>query len=409
MARMRKTKNTSRLNVNRRNILLLGMFVVMALIGSSTLFTAFGPSSAWEADVEIVRVSDGVTWYTSEDVTDLGGFPSARIVKVDFDGDPIARHSTIDTIEYPGFLGIFPQGLNHFSRDDLGMQPTVDIAVGQMYLSNEDGVLVTQYWEWEDVDAETGLLRFYFAFSVAFTTRAVQVPHSLPTWILELDTYEYYLRALTEGVPELGEVDVKSNVQLRVGNEGLNYTYKGIVEDVVLLDTRVRYTYNPAEIGVTDESIDVFNSEYDWKEIFEYGSAKPMNEANPISVLHTVIDSESENMAEFSCGAILSAGVDANKRDQFAPTILTGGPETWDIQDISVYNVELIYDLVCEVTLNGIPLTAKGALLTGRYDSVFIPPPDPEPLDWWQEYWWLLLIVGGLFLITGGASKRNRG
>jgi len=397
----------------KRNVSLLVLFIIAIGTGAAFAFAVFGPSSAWEADVEITGVGyDGNPLLTTDaEIEALGGFPSARIVKVDFDGNPDDGHPSLQTITYTLWSGVtatWPL----YTHEDMGMIPKVDFAVGQAFLADEDGNRVTSFpGIWEDVDNSTGKVHFYFGFSVAFTTRATfwQVEPTHVSWtILDLKGSDYLWMVDNGRIPDISEVSLSTTIDLRVTGIG-DFQYVGRIENIETFgDPRARYTISPESSGIPDTGIDAFNLAYDWKAAYEIGMAKPRNPDNPVQMTYNIIDSESENMASITTGARLRPGIDGNKGIQAGDgdALVPGGPLTFAVDDITVYDVELIYNFLCDVTLNGIPMTAKGGWLSGRIDEYFIPPKDPEPPGF--DLFWIL-VIGLIAVVCLNEGSKRRG
>lgn len=406
-------------DVLRRNVVLVVLFIAVIWSGAAFAFAAFGPSSAWEADVEISGVGYDSEFYTSnEEILALGGFPSPRIVKVDFDGNPKDGHSALHTVSYTQWPNI-PLTFPLYSYEDKGMIPKVDFSVGQLFLSDASGNPVADFpGVWEDIDDTTGKMHYYFGFSTAFTGRAILWPcethddRDLLFWTVLEPKNSDYLWIVGDGmIPDINEVSLSTTIDLRVTGVG-EFQYKGKIENIeVLGDPRARYTMSAASAGVSDTSISSFNADYDWKTAYEVGMAEPLNPDNPVQITYNdIIDGEDENMASVTTGAKLRPGLDGNKGGQAGggDPFYPGGPLSFAVDDITVYNVELIYDFLCDVTLNGIPLTAKGDWLSGRVDEYFIPPKDPEPFGF-DLFWLVVIAVAAIFVLNEGSKRRTIG
>jgi len=398
-------------NKRRRNVVLVFLFVISIGITAAYSFAAFGPSSAWEADVEISGVGYDNEFFTDVATLELmADYVSPRIVKIDFDGNPDDGHSNLQTITYTLWSGVtatWPL----YTHADMGMVPKVDFSVGQLFLADEFGERVLAYdGKWEDVDDSTGKVHFYFGFSAAFTTRAAfwQVEEQTVSWtILDLKGSDYLWMVDNGRIPDISEVVLSTTIDLRVTGIG-DFQYAGRIENIeVFGDPRARYTISPESSGIPDTDIDAFNLAYDWKASYEVGMAEPRSLANPVQMTYNIIDSESENMASITTGARLRPGIDGNKGIQAGDgdPLVPGGPLTFEVDDITVYDVELIYNFLCDVTLNGIPMTAKGDWLSGRIDEYFIPPKDPEPFGF--DLIWLLVIGLIAVVCLNEGSKRR--
>lgn len=409
---MVKNKVRAKQDTTRRNVVLVVLFIIAIGSGATFAFAVFGPSSAWEGDVEISGVGYDNRFFTDKvELEGMGATVSPRIVKIDFDGNPDDGHSSLQTVTYTLWSGVtatWPL----YTHEDMGMMPKVDFSVGQLFLADASGNRVIDYpGVWEDVDSSTGKVHFYFGFSVAFTTRATfwQVEAGTVSWtILDLKDSDYLWMVDNGRIPDISEVSLSTTIDLRVTGIG-EFQYAGKVESVeVFGDPRARYTISPESSGVPDTNIDAFNLVYDWKEAYEVGMAEPRNPNNPVQVTYNIIDSESENMASITTGAKLRPGLDGNKRIQAGggDPLIPGGPLTFEVGDITVYDVELIYNFLCDVTLNGIPLTAKGDWLSGRIDEYFIPPKDPEPPGF--DLFWIL-VIGLIAVVCLNEGSKRRG
>lgn len=392
----------------RRNATLLLVSVIVLLGAGSSLFAAFGPESGWEADVALSGVGFDSTMYTmdSPDIDDLASLLTARIVKVDFDGSAVDQHSTSSVETYTYFGG--SRDYDVFDYNAAGMEPKVDFSVGQFFAVDSEGNPILDYGgEWENVTTTEGKLKFYFGFSVAFTTRAEIQTYAPADHAIMYAPYahDYYWHNYEKEFGDIDTIAARAIIDLNVKSL-TNFTYEGTVDSVTVLGTpTARYTIDAADAELIDTSIDSFNSVYDWKAEYTPGHAAPYNPTNPVVVTYNVINTTTDNVAQIQVGAVLRPGADCNTYTVglAMTTGLGGGPENVYTQDLFIYNVELIYNFVVETSLNGIPITAMGDWLSGRIDNGIIPPP-PEP-TFWEQYWWLIVAIA-VVCVLGGGSRR---
>lgn len=365
MPRHYKNKPMHRFSFDR-NDRILGIFALIVLgIGvgvSGFQFNVFADTD-WGIDVELVSIGYGTNMYQIEDLPDTATIYLAgtRATTIDYDKEinwgTVARET----------LNILGGSYTAYKATptSAGLLPTVTHAVGNLFFSTANGSTTTAPKPvFENTTEGIGNVHFYFGFSVMFTTRADVYVGTGSTLITNREVGELGWLTYRQVAP-YSEIDAKSVVGLNLNSLTDTFDYQGVINTVNVVNQRARYTLSEDISGVSS-SLDVFNAEYEWLPHNMQGYA--LESAIPV-IKYNVIDTTKNKLATIELGAKLAIGMDSpvdlpwNLEDMYASDVALYmlnaalNPLGYDTAgSIHVYNVEYIYDLVIDVSLNGVPV-----------------------------------------------------
>jgi hypothetical protein len=372
----------------RQYVGLAVLVLILGIGGVSSLFTAFGPSSGWEGDTELVAVQFEDDIYTDkQEILDLGGLTGARIVTADFDGSSYDNWDG-DILTVYNYFNSPGLDVELYNEQDMGAAPDIRFSVGQLFYTNELGEKVDEeYYNWvaHQDDVLMGDVHYYFGFSVMFTTRAETQPRVSDIQYYMDDNSEYPYMKVDE-LPEGREVELESTVDLRI--ETLTDSlYVGKVESITLLDTVSRYT---SDYGLGNDDLSYINNNLDWNSYPNQGVAQAAS-STPIELIYDVINTDTDNVARIKANARMKPGF-----DWFDNGRVYLDDNVHEVSALQMYDVELMYHIVAEVTINNVPLmdwTGYFSAGTGDY-SFRIDEPETE-----FPFWIILLVVVIAFVI----------
>lgn len=393
MARRKSRKKNKILGYEKKYVyttLIAGAFVM--LLGGTTLMSAFGVDTVWGGDVQFYSIK-----YFDQLISNPSELPEyafnvgSRTITADFDG------KIVDTYDWDTAPLYFGDTFGITYEAD-GMVPTINYDVGRFKyfnnLSQEISVATGFPIFYEN---ETADVHFYFGFSVGFSTAAYEVGTGeiARIFVPSSDTrYGWY----TQAIVECAEAEMMSTIALRFEPiiSGA-VIYSGELNEVRVYRERAYYVTQPP--GEEYETIEDMNANFDWNGVGYQISGYAESLGIP-KITYNVIDSDTEKMATIELGAKLRPGVDplviGNKVSE-----PDSGLDGWiSVGAIDTYNVGYVYDLVIDVSINGIPLTDPDAeWLMGRFGINF---PAVPPLPWYLQEWVLIiaLILGFILIPT---------
>ena len=393
MARKRRTKRISlraRLTKDFRKEGLLLLIVVGLVVGAFGLpFVTFA-SSDWGMDVELVSIGHGGNIY------DIGSLPSSaditlegkRITTLDYDG--VVDYESAEQrpmMDYDPYM---------LPSDYSGMLPRVSHAVGNLFYTNEVGERsLAPIRTFENTTEDLGNVHYYFGFSVMFTTRAAVQYAGRDVLLYHRvdDEFDWLSRQI---VP-LGKIDMTTTVGIHLQSLTETFQYNGTINEVSIVNERARYTLASSISGVS-EDMDIFNRDYSWVEKYMIGSA--VKSRTP-TIDYGVIDSESEQLATITLGASLEVGVEAPLTleqiwDPAVYDIINSLLAPYDVEaafQLQVYNVEYIFDVVIDASLNGVPITDFMADWAAGTQDVLLPADDTMPETPWELFIIIALVA----------------
>lgn len=369
--------------------------VVILLFGASSLYSAWGFSSVWGADVEFDNITFmGKEYHDVEDMPEYAFNVGSRTITADFDGSPVDDYDWVNAPLYWRTSSI--------SYAAEGMKPKVNYDLSRFIYFNELTEEISEATGYVDIsdDNETADIHFYFGFSVMFSTATYSMPNGAGRHQIFIPSADSDYAFYSEGLTESGEVLMKSEVAIRFAptmNE--TFEYFGSVNDVRVYNTRAYYVQRSQDYVSDNYSIAYMNANYNWnsEEYLIPGEAEGIGIPN---ITYNVINSTTENMATIEVGAKLKAGIDPQVAVGGVHSIPEGGYSGYlDVTTMDVYNVGFIYDLVVAVSINDIPLydvTARFA--GGRVGIIF---PSTEPMLWFNATWILLLVAIAIIVVFG--------
>jgi hypothetical protein len=279
-----------------------------------------------------------------------------------------------------------------------GLLPAVSHAVGNLFYCAPNGTATEAPTKtFENTTGDLGNVHYYFGFSVMFTTRGDISYSNDPTLMKNRDSDTLGWLTYRQVAP-YSEIDARTVVQLDLQSLGTNFQYQGVLNSVNVINQRARYTIAESISGV-NSSMDVFNTQYAWLPHNMKGYA---SESLVPIVTYNQIDSESTNQATIELGAKLAIGLDSavvlpwdyssSWTASYAIGLLNAAinPQGYDLAGtMHVYNVEFIYDLVIDVSLNGVPLADyMASYAQGTLDGL-LKATEPQPV----EIPWLMIAL----------------
>jgi hypothetical protein len=367
-----------------------GVFILFLILGIGgvvgELFTAFGPSSGWEGDTELVAVKfEDTTYIDKQEILDLGGLTGSRIVSADFDGNAF---DSWDGTTFTAVYGFTSFDIAVFGENAEGSASEIRFSVGQLFYTDEEGNVVDEEyrnWKAHEDDLDIGDVYYYFGFSIMFTTRASTEPRINTGGVVQeaqlyRDTDIDYPYLAVEELPEGRMVELEATVDLRISSL-TDVPYKGKVNDISLIETVSRYT---TDYGLGNDDLDYVNANLDWNSFPSKGVAQSAS-AMPITLINDVIDTETENVARVKANAKIKPGFDWFDDGVWA----YAADQVHKATALQMYDVELMYHVVAEVVINDVPLTDWTAYFsagTGDYSFRIDEPEAGFPL-------WLILVV----------------
>jgi hypothetical protein len=366
-------------------ILLLGGLTVGVVADP---FAAFGPSSEWGADVEIMAVGYGDNRYD-----DYADFPAganvllsgSRAVTIDYDG--IVDLDALSESDIPFRIDVSGPVPDDLPTNTPGMYPMVTHAVGNFFYANELGnKVLAPIRIFENTSVDLGNVHYYFGFSVMFTTRGETKfgpSQGLAWYTPDTDDNDWVGRQYAPVRP----IDLTTVVGIRVQSLTDTFEFEGFINEVKVVNERARYTLSESISGVSSD-LEIFNTLYDWEE----DNIKGAIVAEAHRIAYDIIDSEDEKLASITLGATLQLGCDS----------AVGWTLYWQNIDealneigydyvgtINVYNVEYIYDVLVDISINGVPITDwMGSWAQGTEDGTL--PADSQP---YEEPWMLYIFI----------------
>lgn len=395
MARKRRrTKRISlraRLTRDFRKEGLLLLIVIGLLVGAFGMpFVAFA-SSDWGMDVELVSIGQGGYTYDIENLPSSADVMLAgkRIVTLDYDS--VVDWESADTRD----LGPY-DNVCDLTMDYPGMLPRVSHAVGNLFYTNEFGEKsAAPIRTFENTSMDLGNVHYYFGFSVMFTTRA-EVQQA--EWDVVLyNRVEGELDWMSRQIVPLRMIDMTTTVGIHLQSLTETFQYNGTINEVKIINERARYTLASSISGVS-EDMEIFNRDYDWVDLYMIGSAV---ESRTPTINYGIIDSESEELATITLGASLEVGVESPKTLEqiWDPTVLDTintilHPYSVEAAfQLQVYNVEYIFDVMIDASLNGVPITDFMAEWAAGTQDVLLPAEDTMPETPWELFIIIALVA----------------
>lgn len=390
--RMAKLKSNLTFSKRERNFLLFMLLLGGLAIGVvADPFAAFGPSSEWGADVEIMTVG-----YESNMYDNYADFPSSANI--------LLAGSRAVTIDYDGAVNeeaLLPITLGMSNPYDLptstfGMYPMVTHAVGNFFYANELGdKVLAPIRTFENTTEDIGNVHYYFGFSVMFTTRGET--QFGPTTGVAWDTPDTNVNDwVGKQYAPIKPIDLTTVVGIRVQSLTDTFEFEGFINEIKVVNERARYTLSEDISGIPSD-LGVFNTLYDWEE----DNIKGVVTSKMPTIAYNIIDSEEEKLASIRLGATLQIGCDSAVNWDFASIAVDNDLNEHNhelIDAITVYNVEYIYDVLVDISINGVPITDwMGSWAQGTEDGTL--PADSQP---YEEPWmlYILIAVAAVLVLT---------
>lgn len=317
--------------LKHKNVL-MGLIIIMGVSVGAVLQSGYGVTTIWDADIELKGIGVNTDYWLYDSITDYETKSYTKIT-ADLDGDPDI--SNLNSMNSPGLL------------------PEYDWTLGSLFYTDQYGVSVNNAHPKEDETVDgIRYLTYYFGFSASIISRGDHDDIVAEDHVILFDYYGVTLNDLYE-VPEFATGNIEMDVGVRLANKDDTIPTECGVQQVKLLNTRMRYT-QAASMGES-EDIEDFNRYYDWINTY--------NHKGHISI--PVIDHEYYGMG-YEYSSVTNVQTVISPGSEYA--IVYGSMGGWHGGSFNVFDVEVIMDFMIEVRLTYELAADIGNYLAGRLD-----------------------------------------
>jgi hypothetical protein len=345
--------------LKHRNLLMV-LIIIIGVSAGAVLQAGYGVTTIWDADVELKGIGIGTEYWEYDSIVDYETKSYTKIT-ADLDGDP----------DIP----------NLSSMQSAGLLPEYDWTLGSLFYTDQYGTSVDNAHPKKD-ETVNGIryLTYYFGFSASIISRTDHDDIIAEDHVILFDYYGVTLNDLYE-VPEFATGNVVVDVGVRLANIDDTIPTECGVQQVKLLNTRMRYT-QAAAMGESDD-IEDFNHYYDWIDTY--------NHKGSISV--PIIDHEYYGMG-YDYSSVTNVQTTLSPGSEYAITY--GDMGGWYGGSFNVFDVEIIMDFMIEVRLTYELAADIGNYLAGRLD--ISGTEDPIDISFFAAF---LAMLNDLLLALG--------
>ena len=312
--------------------LLMALVIIAGISVGAVLQSGLGVSTIWDADIELKGIGADGDYYLYDSIIDYETKSYTKIT-ADLDGDPDVPN--LNSMNSPGLL------------------PEYDWTLGSLFYTNQYGESVSSAGPKKDETIDgIRYLTYYFGFSSSVISRADHDDIAVEDHVYNFDYYGTNLNDLYE-VPEFATGNVIVDVGVRLSNIDDTIPTECGVQQVKLLNTRMRYT-QAAAMGESEE-IEEFNRCYDWIDTYNHKG----------SISTPVIDHEYYGMG-YDYSSVTNIQTVLSPGSEYA--IVYAGMGGWHGGSFNVFDVEIIMDFMVEVKLTYELAADIGNYLEGRLD-----------------------------------------